>query len=460
MGEMNGKLKGEVYQGGRFVPDKEPHYKPGHMETLTADQEHVLKEVWAVLLKKMGYQVSLPSKLRNSEALIHRTYTGASSHTMKSTATTKKGRFGKLGKKKHHDNVDAVTDKLSKLSTDPGFTLQDERVIDQTLHNFKPEQVKDNFFNFLRHDTPDNLILRFVRARKFSAANSLKMVTETLRWRVEDQKADEILLGNELAYLNTKGVINAFQVGKLIFRGFDKSGRPLVVVRPRFHYSSQQTEKETEIFTVLVIEYLRLLLNEPVDSATIIFDLTGFSLSNMDYHPVKFMIKIFEAHYPESLGVLLIHKLPWVFGGIWSVVKNWLDPVVASKINFTRNTKDLNKFITPPNLTKDLGGEDSFQYKYIPPSKADLKKPKDALYEELNEERKLLIEEFIQLTIKWIESDTQESSNRFKNDKILIGRELANNYIDIYPYLVNRTFYHKIHTIDPQKFDIFYDSNC
>jgi hypothetical protein len=29
------------------------------------------------------------------------------------------------------------------------------------------------------------------------------------------------------------------------------------------------------------------------------------------------MIKCFEAHYPESLGICLVHKAPWVFQGIW-----------------------------------------------------------------------------------------------------------------------------------------------
>jgi hypothetical protein len=59
--------------------------------------------------------------------------------------------------------------------------------------------------------------------------------------------------------------------------------------------------------------------------------MTGFSLANMvslsitlvtfalitlqDYSPVRFMIKCFEANYPESLGVVLVHKAPWVFQG-------------------------------------------------------------------------------------------------------------------------------------------------
>ncbi len=34
-----------------------------------------------------------------------------------------------------------------------------------------------------------------------------------------------------------------------------------------------------------------------------------------DYAPVKFMIKCFEANYPESLGVVLVHKAPWIFQG-------------------------------------------------------------------------------------------------------------------------------------------------
>ena len=34
---------------------------------------------------------------------------------------------------------------------------------------------------------------------------------------------------------------------------------------------------------------------------------------DQDYGPVKFMIKVFEANYPESLGVVLVHKSPWIF---------------------------------------------------------------------------------------------------------------------------------------------------
>lgn len=49
---------------------------------------------------------------------------------------------------------------------------------------------------------------------------------------------------------------------------------------------------------------------------TVLFDMTGFTLGNMEYNPVKFILKCFEANYPESLGMMLIHNAPWVFSGL------------------------------------------------------------------------------------------------------------------------------------------------
>lgn len=50
--------------------------------------------------------------------------------------------------------------------------------------------------------------------------------------------------------------------------------------------------------------------------------MTNFTLANMDYTPVKFMIKCFEANYPESLGSVLIHKAPWIFSSEFPSLHN------------------------------------------------------------------------------------------------------------------------------------------
>src|SRR5271170_3837287 len=95
--------------------------------------------------------------------------------------------------------------------------------------------------------------------------------------------------------------------------------------------------------------------------------MSNFSLSNMDYTPVKFMIKVFEANYPESLGAVLVHKAPFVFTAIWNIIKGWLDPVVAGKIHFTKHLEDLEQYIPKSHILKELGGDENWEYKYVEP---------------------------------------------------------------------------------------------
>ena len=55
----------------------------------------------------------------------------------------------------------------------------------------------------------------------------------------------------------------------------------------------------------------------------------------------------------------MIHNAPWIFSTVWNIIKNWLDPVVASKIHFTKDAKELSKFIDPTLIPDYLGGEDT-----------------------------------------------------------------------------------------------------
>lgn len=38
-------------------------------------------------------------------------------------------------------------------------------------------------------------------------------------------------------------------------------------------------------------------------------------MSNMDYTPVKYIIKCLENFYPECLAAIILHKAPWFFTG-------------------------------------------------------------------------------------------------------------------------------------------------
>ncbi len=68
--------------------------------------------------------------------------------------------------------------------------------------------------------------------------------------------------------------------------------------------------------TVLLMETARNLLQYPNEVVTMVFDLTGFGLNNMDHNFIKFLVTCLEAYYPESLARILVLNAPWVFNGL------------------------------------------------------------------------------------------------------------------------------------------------
>jgi hypothetical protein len=406
----------------------------GHYDTLTSEEELKLKEVWAHLLRFWGtpvVQLSVPARIATKTSLT----------SSDDKAKSKKKLFGKFRKShtKQKSQDLSLTTTRSRESIESSYT---HKMIHDSLKDLKSEDIYNNFWNMLRSDTPDNLILRFLRARKWDTDKTMAMFASTLHWRLKESNVDQLLWDGDIKVFETNekdGFIHQLRLSKAYFRGVDKEGRPIVVIRPRLHHSNEQTEEDLEKYTLLVIEICRLVLQEPVDSASIIFDMSGFSMSNMDYAPVKFMISVFEAHYPESLGKLFIHKAPWVFPPIWNIVKNWLDPVVASKINFTKNLKDLEKHIDSKWIPKSLEGADDFEPKWMEPNPEDDKLMQDtAARDKIKAQREALVKEFIEATVKWIESTSEQESTKWKQEKRQLGRQLAENYVKLDPYVRSR----------------------
>ena|ERR1051325_11985534 len=161
------------------------------------------------------------------------------------------------------------------------------------------------------------------------------------------------------------------------------------------------------------------------------------------------MIQCFEAYYPESLGILLIHKAPWVFPQVWKIISPLLDPVVASKIHFTKTEQDLMDFIPPEHLVEDLGGKEKCEYKYIPPTEEENYRMKDDIKKkELMEIRTKLECDFENVTRKWIENPDNE---QFINEKNQIKVKLRRTQIDLDPYVRSRTYYHRVGILDDER---------
>lgn len=182
--------------------------------------------------------------------------------------------------------------------------------------------------------------------------------------------------------------------------------------------------------------------------------MTDFSMANMDYTPVKFMIKCFEANYPESLGSVLVYKSPWIFQGIWKIIKGWLDPVVASKVHFASSVDELAEWIPKSQIMKELGGEESFTYAYPEPTEGEDKLMEDTeTRNKILDERRELQKSYESETLAWAHGDDQgEGRNR-------LAQRLAENYWRLDPYVRARSLYDRSGVIGKEGKLDFYPSS-
>lgn len=400
--------------------------EPGRINTLTRAEEVKLKLMWSYLLVEQGIAPeSLCEDAREASQKLAKTTTNTSSGSDKKKSGG--GLFG-FGRKKSDA---AAAEEVAEASITAARKKYREAV-----KNYDATALNRALFQMYRADHPDNLVLRFLRARKWDVAEAMCMLGETVAWRLEFDVESLTYKGEEGVKKDGEdGLMLQFRSKKCYTYGHDKKARPIVHVRPRFHDPKAQSEEDVQKFTVFTIENARLCLQDPVDTAAVIFDLSDFALSNMDYSAVKFIIKCFENHYPESLGFILIHKAPWIFQGIWNIIKNWIDPVVAAKISFTKNFEDMNQFIEAKYIPKELGGKREYEYEYKEPVEGENELQQDEeTRKKLDDQRVDIGNRFQQAVIDWIQSPDLEASDKMQAEKNRLAEEFKDNYWKYDPY--------------------------
>lgn len=157
------------------------------------------------------------------------------------------------------------------------------------------------------------------------------------------------------------------------------------------------------------------------------------------------MIKCFEANYPESLGVVLVHKAPWVFQGVWKIIKGWLDPVVASKVHFTNSPAEMEAYVPSSQIIKELAGGEDWTYKYVEPVKGENDSMKDtATRDGLLDARALVVKEYEKATVEWIHSTGADVKTK-RNE---LANQLREGYWVLDPYLRARSVYDRVGMIE------------
>ncbi|KAI1129261.1 CRAL/TRIO domain-containing protein [Nemania abortiva] len=337
-------------------------------------------------------------------------------------------------------------EKAGSLSSIPDLTS----ALQQHINEKSPETFRKGFWDFALMEHPDALVLRFLRARKWDVEKAMIMLVSAVNWRLERNLTETIIRTGESVALkedpsaDDMGFTAQYRSGKSYVRGTDKENRLVYIIKARLHYPQLQSSEAMETYVLHNIESLRTCMQSPNDKCCLIFDLTGFGVRNMDFHVIKFLVSVFEARYPETLGIVLIHNAPFVFWGIWNIIKGWLDPVIASKINFTRKPADLLQFIPEESLQTCFGGKDSWEYEYIEPvAYENVKLEDEDTRRQIEQEREELIHEFERETIAWASLPVGSGPEEKTSRRIELVDQLNENYWRLDPYIRARTYYHR-----------------
>ncbi|ORY06971.1 CRAL/TRIO domain-containing protein, partial [Basidiobolus meristosporus CBS 931.73] len=299
--------------------------------------------------------------------------------------------------------------------------------------------IEKTFWRFVLYDHPDSLMLKFLRARKFDTLKARDMLLGALEWRIKED-VDNIVEKGE-ASLNQ----SLLQNGLAHFRGRDRVGRPLCMAYVHHWHPKAQSLNDFKQYIIWTLETGRLLIETNNDGKmSAIIDTSGFSMSKVDLAAAHFLVNCMEAYYPECLGNLYIVDAPWVFSGFWKMISPLLDPVIKSKIIFCKR-KDLRQYLNPKEVMKCIGGDDPYEYQYIPPTAEELASARTSPSPEKRKAQQTYwraAERFATITESWA-----IEPNRFEQEREEAALQFKQACIELQPFVRASTFYHRIEEI-------------
>ena len=254
-----------------MAPQNTPEGRPGN---LTADQEEKLRKLWASVFQLCG----VTEKQETTNAQLPQ-----DASPVTEAETPKKKRFGLFrknrGDSKSGNSSPAIGETQVKTAEEDDKYDQTKQY-HETLANHSPETIRETIWAMVKHDHPDALALRFLRARKWDVEKALVMLVSTMNWRHSEMKLDDdIMKDGEAGALEKEkngeaeekrlghDFLSQIRMGKSFLHGTDKTGRPVCIVRVRLHKQGEQCEESLERYTVYLIETTRMVLSPPVDTA-------------------------------------------------------------------------------------------------------------------------------------------------------------------------------------------------
>ncbi|KAG0372657.1 hypothetical protein BGX24_012749 [Mortierella sp. AD032] len=215
-------------------------------------------------------------------------------------------------------------------------------------------------------------LFRFLKKANFVLPEAYNLVEANVAWRIAlgcDRITPRDLQKNSLWINNL-----------VHLRGQDRYGHPLIVIRLGQYISAPQQSPQEEgeeeeedrfleykRYIIFVLECTRKLLWEssrrlPSEEhslqATLILDLQGASVSDLDHQLITYTIDLLKHRYPSCLAQVYVLNYSWVFGGIWQMLKRALPESARARVSFPSSNDELWEHFDREDVSIDFGGLD------------------------------------------------------------------------------------------------------
>eukprot|EP00906_Rhabdomonas_costata_P004505 RCo006639 len=221
-------------------------------------------------------------------------------------------------------------------------------------------------------ETVGDLLVRFLKARKWDAKKAFDMLAEDVKWR-EEMKLDELIKMEPSQIIGVEASVIE-QYFPCWSQGVDRDGRPVLYKSYGGNFEIWKlTERGATVESLLRFHIyeneknLRMLAMQPPETRasqfTIVVEAKGWRLGlatpdAMRY--IKGMAELDLAHYPERLGYNFVVNAPLIFTATWGLIRSWLDPVTVAKIYIMGGESKwrpvLEQHIAPEQLAVEFGG--------------------------------------------------------------------------------------------------------
>ena len=235
-------------------------------------------------------------------------------------------------------------------------------------------EFKNTVYSFGDIEGEAFCLTRWLRARKFKYDDVISMIEEATEVRADARKHDFYPDPSEA--LGCEPSVFQAQYPQL-YHGYAKNGCPVFISKPGI-LNCDGMECITTLDGILKFHWhvmmhdykMRLLKHKEAHpnftrfECVVVIDLDHLSTSQLSQRAlsiVKTQTAIDSVCFPETMNRTLVINAPRFFSMTWSIIKGWIDPRTAGKIELISSRKNwesrLRELVDEEQLPSDYGGK-------------------------------------------------------------------------------------------------------